>query len=103
MHIIFVTFELATKNNSSGGLATFTANISRIFRNKGNMVEILWVTTKKVEVLFDEDIIVHNLFIPLDEWMEFDFISKQMSENENDAANIRINWQIGRASCRERV
>lgn len=93
MHIIFVTCELATKNNSSGGLATFTANISRIFRNNGNTVEILWVTTREVEVVFDEDITVHNLYIPLEEWGEYDYVSKLMAKDEEEAAKIRLIWQ----------
>lgn len=93
MHIIFVTCELATKNNSSGGLATFTANISRIFRNNGNMVEILWVTTREVEVVFDQDIVIHNLYIPLEEWREYDYISSLLTDNEKEAKEIRINWQ----------
>lgn len=93
MHIIFVTCELATKNNSSGGLATFTANISRIFRSNGNMVEILWVTTQEVDFIFDQDITVHNLYIPLEEWKEYDYISNLLADNEEEARKIRINWQ----------
>ena len=87
MHIIFVTCELATENNSSGGLASFTANIARIFKKNGNHVEIIWVTTKEAEIA------VHNIYIPLSEWVEYDYVSRLMADNEDDAAKIRVNWQ----------
>ena len=38
MHVVFVTNELASTNNASYGLATFTANIARIFRDNGHYV-----------------------------------------------------------------
>ena len=93
MHIIFVTCELATENNSSGGLASFTANIARIFKKNGNHVEIIWVTTKEAEIMFDKGIAVHNIYIPLSEWVEYDYVSRLMADNEDDAAKIRVNWQ----------
>lgn len=76
MHIIFVTTELAAKNVSSGGLATFTANIARIFFQYGNKVGIFLVTTKEQYMEFDEGIYLKNIYIEKNDWDEYDIISK---------------------------
>jgi len=91
MHIIFVTSELAGINEASYGLATFTANIARIFRDKGHYVEIILVTTKETNIIFYEDIIVHKFYIPLDEWMEYDYIAHLYTKEEDKAAELRRN------------
>lgn len=76
MHIIFVTTQLATKNISSGGLATFTANIARVFHRHGHKVGVFLVSTKEQKVTFDEGIYIKNIFVDKYEWDEYDFISK---------------------------
>ncbi|MCM1174207.1 MAG: glycosyltransferase family 4 protein [Blautia sp.] len=86
MHIIFVTTELATKNNSSGGLATFTANIARIFFQHGHKTGILLVTTKEQNIEFDEGIYLKNIYIDKKDWEEYDFVSKlYYPEDEKEA------------------
>lgn len=99
MHIIFVTTELATKDNSSGGLATFTANIARIFFKHGNKVGILLVTTKEQNIEFDEGIYFKNIYIEKTDWDEYDFISKlYYPENEKEATwNRRELVRVGKA------
>lgn len=53
MHVVFVTNELASSNNSSGGLANFTANFAHIFKEKGNKVSIILASTKGVNINVD--------------------------------------------------
>ena len=84
MHIVFVTSELATKNISTGGLGTFTANMARIFAGKGHEVDILLVSTKEQLIEFDDNIHVENVMIPMNEWQEVDFIAKQLSKGDED-------------------
>lgn len=72
MHLVIVTTELATSNHSSGGLASFTANIARIFKRNGHKVTIILVTTKKEEVIFDEDICLHNVYVKKNIWERLD-------------------------------
>ena len=54
MHIVFVTTELATAGNSSGGLASFTANMARIFAANGHRVTILLAAVKEEKLVFDD-------------------------------------------------
>lgn len=87
MHIIFVTTELSTKNNASGGLATFTANIARIFYSNGHKIEVFLVTTKEQDIKFDEGIVLRNIYIDKSDWNEYDFISRlYYPEDEEKAA-----------------
>lgn len=75
MHIVFVTTELATKNNSSGGLASFTANIARIFRENGHKVTIILSTIKETELEFDDDIDLINVYVPKMMWEFLDKVA----------------------------
>ena len=75
MHIVFVTTELATKDNSSGGLASFTANISRIFRENGHKVTIILSTIKETELEFDDDIDLINVYVPKMMWEFLDKVA----------------------------
>ena len=68
MNIVFVTTELATKDNSSGGLASFTANIARIFADNGHKVAIILSTIKETELAFDENIDLINVYVPKMMW-----------------------------------
>lgn len=72
MHIVFVTCELATANNSSGGLASFTANMARIFASNNHKVTILLSTVKEQKLEFDENIILETIFIKKILWNFFD-------------------------------
>ena len=72
MHIVFVTCELATANNSSGGLASFTANMARIFASNNHKVTILLSTVKEQKLKFDENIILETIFIKKILWNFFD-------------------------------
>ena len=92
MHVVFVTNELASTNNASYGLATFTANIARIFRDNGHYVEIILVTTKENDLEFDKTVPVHKFHIPLSDWMEYDYIAHLYTNDENKVAELRRNY-----------
>lgn len=75
MHIVIVTTELAAPNHSSGGLASFSANMARIFRENGHRVSIVLAATKKENIIFDKDIDLHEIFIPKSLWGRFERIA----------------------------
>lgn len=83
MHIVFVTTELATKNNPTGGLGTFIANIARIFTTKGHKVQILVVSTKNQIIEFDENVNIENIFIPMNEWEKINKMAQMASDGNN--------------------
>lgn len=72
MHIVFVTNELATEKNASGGLASFTANMARIFFSKGHRVSIILFTTKETALDFASGIRLENVFIRKEVWNRLD-------------------------------
>lgn len=72
MHIVFVSTELATSNNSSGGLASFNANMARIFSQKGHKVTILLALVKPTDMVFDKDISLHITYIEKEIWEKFE-------------------------------
>ena len=93
MHIVYVTNELATENNPSGGLATFTANMARIFAEKGHQVEILLVTTKPENHVFSSNVKLHNVFIEKNDWNEYDYVAHlHYPDNEEQATANRREW-----------
>ena len=75
MHIVFVTTELATVKNSSGGLASFTANMARIFSNNGHKVTVLLASVKENDAVFDDDFVVESTYIKKYIWDFFDKIA----------------------------
>lgn len=79
MHIVFVTRELATANNSSRGLASFTANIARIFAANGHEVTILIVTSRKENYIFDENIRLESAYVKKKIWNCFDKAAKMLA------------------------
>lgn len=90
MHIVFVTTELATDKNSSGGLASFTANISRIFTKNGHKVTVILSTVKETELSFDQDIKLVNSYVPKKIWDGIDRIASLLTLFKNaDRAKIR--------------
>lgn len=72
MHIVIVTTELAAANHSSGGLASFSANLARIFRKNGHAVSIVLATTKKENIKFDTDIYLYEIFVSKSLWSRFE-------------------------------
>lgn len=76
MHIVFVTSELATANNSSGGLASFTANMARICASNNHKITIILSTVKEEKLAFDEDICLENIFVKKILWNIFDKVAK---------------------------
>ena len=76
MHIVFVTTELASNNNSSGGLASFTSNIAKIFAQQGHQVSVVLASTKNVSIEFDSNVNIYSLFVPMYKWKLMDFFSK---------------------------
>jgi len=85
MHIVFVTRELATSNNSSGGLASFTANIARIFASNGHKVSIVLAATKQEKLTFDENIDLYTTFVEMKKWKKMDVVSKMATKVINDS------------------
>lgn len=95
MHIAIVTIELATATHSSGGLASFSANLARIFRQYGHEVTILLVTTKEEQVEFDEDITVENIYVERTLWDKFDsmaqIISTVLEKDQDEIRKLIVN------------
>lgn len=91
MHIVFVTVELATANNSSGGLASFTANMGRIFAANGHKVTILVVTTKEENLVIDNNIEVRSIYVKKTLWNLFDQVSKICTFDNQDKAK---DWRM---------
>ena len=79
MHLVIVTNELATADCSSGGLASFTANLARIFKRNGHKVSVILVTTKKDSMTFDKDIPLYNVYVEKNIWDELDSIGRSVS------------------------
>ncbi len=82
MHIVFVTYELATKTNPSGGLASFTANIAQIFAAKGHEVTVILATSKEESVELGQGIYVENIYVRKSLWNFVDRISKMVPYRE---------------------
>lgn len=76
MNIVFVTNELALFNNSSGGAASFTSNMARIFAEQGHRVSIVLASTKEMHVELQKDIDIISLYVPMKKWTEMDKLSK---------------------------
>ncbi|SEL97304.1 Glycosyltransferase involved in cell wall bisynthesis [Butyrivibrio sp. ob235] len=90
MHIVFVTPELATIDNASGGLATFTSNIARLFSQHGHFVEIILVTTKEEKIVFDKEIKLYNVNVKKSEWEVYDSISRSIAISEQETKEKRV-------------
>ena len=92
MHIVFVTNELATEKNASGGLASFTANMARIFAAKGHRVSIILFSTKEIDLTFDPDIALINVFVEKKVWQRTDKFAKIIGIGKDELRNtIRRN------------
>ncbi len=93
MHIVYITTELATQRNSSGGLASYVANMSRIFAEHGHDVTILLVTSKPQEMEFDKNIELINIYIEKGIWDSIAEIAKisVAEENERDYRAVLLN------------
>lgn len=89
MHIVYATSELATKQNSSGGLATYVANISRIFAERGHRVTIILVTTKEQVLEFDNNINLINVYIEKRRWDEIYDVASLLVCSDSAKSNIK--------------
>lgn len=87
MHIVYVTTELETKNNPSGGLASYTANMAEIFAEKGNKVSVIVVTTKETHYDSFNCCKVYNVYIQKDEWNNLDHIAHILHETSSESAD----------------
>lgn len=104
MNIVFVTTELAAANNSAGGLASFTANMARIFAEHGHHVSIVLARTKEEYIEFEKNIPVISLYIPMKKWIKIDRLSKVICKfnrnfdkrNEDDIRRTIMNLYKGR-------
>jgi glycosyltransferase involved in cell wall biosynthesis len=95
MHIVFVTSELATENNSSGGLASFTANMARIFYKHGHKVSIVLETTKDEHLQFDPEIDLKSNYVELNKWKRMDKIAGVLKyvckDSKDEIRKLQIN------------
>lgn len=115
MHLVIVTCELATANHTAYGLASFTANLARIFRGKGHKVTVVVAATKEENLVFDEDISLETTYIEKKLWDEFDDIGKIASAltgtNGDDSRKFIVNYYksrqvkdvIEKISAREKI
>lgn len=87
MHIVYVTTELATLHNASGGLASFTANMARIFLENGHNVTILLVTTRDDKIEFDEECSLFTVFVSKTVWNMLNNITKFCAFGNIDKAD----------------
>lgn len=76
MHIVFVTIELATSENVSGGLASFTANMARICAANKHKVTIILSTVKEENLTFDDDVALEKIIVKKPIWNTFNLIAK---------------------------
>ncbi len=79
MHLVIITDELATSSNSSGGLASFSANLARIFKRNGHKVTIILVTTCENKIVFDEGIDLQNVYVEKAMWDKFAHMAENIS------------------------
>ena len=94
MKVVFVTNELATNKNTSGGLASFTANMARMFAQNGHQVTIILSTLKETELTFDENILVINSYMPKKIWERYNRIAKVLT-----FFNKKYNDEFRRTIC----
>ena len=96
MHLVIVTCELATVNHTAYGLASFTANLARIFRINGHKVTVIVAATKEENLIFDEDISLKTTYIEKELWDEYDSIGKMASiltgTNRNENRKFMVNY-----------
>lgn len=89
MNIVFVTIELASQSNSSGGLASFTANMAKIFASYGHHVHIVLASTKECHIEFQEGIEVISLYVPMETWTKMDRAAKVLNHvSRSDRVSI---------------
>lgn len=95
MHIVFVTIELATSGNSSGGLASFTANMARIFASHGHRVSIILAGTKEEKITFDKGIDLRILHVEMEKWRRMDKAAQELTyicnESQDEIRRTFIN------------
>lgn len=96
MHLVIVTCELATANHTAYGLASFTANLARIFRSRGHKVTVVVAATKEENLVFDEDISLKTTYIEKELWDEYDDIGRMGSiltgTNRNENRKFIVNY-----------
>ena len=88
--IVFVTTEYASRGISSGGLASFTSNISRLFAEQGNDVRVILVTTKEEYHEVIGEVKFENIYIKKEVWEEYNQITELYGEKtEIDSREMR--------------
>ena len=115
MHLVIVTCELATANHTAYGLASFTANLARIFRGKGHKVTVVVAATKDEHLIFDEDISLKTTYLEKKLWDEYDAIGRMgailTGSNRNENRKFIVNYYksnqvkhvIGEIKAREKI
>ena len=95
MHLVIMTTELAMTGSSPGGLASFSANLARIFKRNGHKVTILLVTTRENEIFFDDGIEARNIYVEKVTWDKFANMAETMAaligEDEVTMCKILVN------------
>ena len=105
MHVVFVTTELATNKHPAGGLGSFSANMARIFNEKGHKVTVILASVREENVAMDENIHLRTLYIKKSLWNCFDQVARTLSsftkESRDEIRIFLINLYKGRQVNRE--
>ena len=95
MHLVIVTCELATSKYPSGGLASFTANLARIFKRNGHKVTIVLSLTKDETITFDKEITIKKTYVDKKLWNRFHaesaIIAEITGENRDEIRKFMVN------------
>lgn len=95
MHLVIVTCELATSKYPSGGLASFTANLARIFKRNGHKVTIVLSLTKDETITFDKEITIKKTYVDKKLWNRFNaesaLIAKITGESRDEIRKFMVN------------
>ncbi len=95
MHLVIVTCELATSKYPSGGLASFTANLARIFKRNGHKVTIVLSLTKDETITFDKEITIKKTYVDKKLWNRFNaesaIIAEITGENRDEIRKFMVN------------
>lgn len=89
LHIVYVTTELATAQNSSGGLATYVANMSKLFYENGHQVTVILVTTKETHLQFIDGVQLVNVFVPKHEWDQISDVAEMSLYNKEKNEKLK--------------
>lgn len=100
MHIVFVTKEFSTKDHVAYGLASYTANMARMFSDYGHKVTVIAANTKEISMTPDCKMELINLYVPMKKWKQMNylagFLSHFMKDNQDEIRRAIMQLYKGR-------